>query len=309
MRFLTAFLLPACLAAQALAQGKSNKNKDPVEEFTFTVEATFKGKKIAQKEIKLAKIALGKDANPGKKLGLEKKKEKNEKKKKNQDLESELATRGPAAKNPTTGSANWCGSVKHGTAANQVKLIHAYFQHPTCTKRTGQIYPQASAQWAGIDGDTWGGALLQSGTVCKFDNASATVRNEAWWQWLPNGAYTIGSLPVAPGDWFEVTINTTSNRAGKVTLSNISKGYTYAITISGGAALGRLDAEWVVERPLYGSSLSGFPKFTDVWFQEAYATQVSGTSKLGILGAAQLQIPNLCASAEYDNANAVSWSL
>jgi hypothetical protein len=93
------------------------------------------------------------------------------------------------------------------------------------------------------------------------------------------------------------------------TLSNVSKGYTYTITISGGATLGRLDADWVVERPVYGSGLSGFPKFTDVWFQKAYATQVSGSSSLGILGATQLQIPNLCASAEYDNANGVSWSL
>jgi len=61
---------------------------------------------------------------------------------------------------------------------------------------------------------------------------------------------------------------------------------------------------------MYGSGLSGFPKFTDVWFQEAYATQVTtSSSPIGILGATQLQIPNLCASAEYDNAREVSWSL
>jgi len=91
------------------------------------------------------------------------------------------------------------------------------------------------------------------------------------------------------------------------TLANISQGYTYTITISGGQALGRLDADWVVERPHYGSGLSGFASFTDVWFQDAYATRVSGS--LGILGATQLQIPSTCASSEYDNANEVSWSL
>ena len=134
-------------------------------------------------------------------------------------------------------------------------------------------------------------------------------RHEAWWQWLPSGAFTISTLPVAAGDWFEVTINTTSSTAGKVTLSNVSQGYTYAITISGGAALGRLDADWVVERPYYGSGLSGFPQFTDVWFQDAYATLNTGTTNLGILGATQLQIPSLCASQEYNNENEVSWSL
>lgn len=166
MKLFTALLLSACLATQAVAQGNSNKNKDS-EEFTFTVEATFKGKKIPQNEIKFAKIPPGKEASPGKKLGLEKK---------NSQPDSGLATRGITPKNPPSGSANWCGSVKHTTPSNQIKLIHAVFQHPTCTKRTGQTYPQAAAQWAGIDGDTWGGAVLQSGTVCKFDNSSASVR-------------------------------------------------------------------------------------------------------------------------------------
>lgn len=175
-------MLSACLAAQVLAQGNSNgnanengkenanensnKNKDP-EEFTFTVEATFKGKKIPQNEIKLAKIPPGKEANPGKKLGLQKKQDR--------ELGSGLTARG-TTKNPTSGSANWCGSVKHTTTTKQIKLIHAYFQHPTCTKRAGQTYPQATAQWAGIDGDTWSGALLQSGTVCKIDNSTGVVR-------------------------------------------------------------------------------------------------------------------------------------
>ena len=176
MKFLTTILLSvACLATRTAAQGNSNgnangnanKNKD-TEEFTFTVEATFKGKKIPQNEIKLNKIPPGKEANPGKKLGLEKQKDK--------DSQNSGVTNRATSKNPTSGSGNWCGSVRHTTSTNQIKLIHAYFQHPTCTKRTGQTYPQAAAQWAGIDGDTWGGALLQSGTVCKFDNATATVR-------------------------------------------------------------------------------------------------------------------------------------
>ena len=80
------------------------------------------------------------------------------------------------------------------------------------------------------------------------------------------------------------------------------------MTVSGGQALGRVDAEWVVERPYYGSSLSGFAAFTDVWFQGAYATKVSG-SNLGILGATQLQIPGNCQSLEYDDATQVSWSV
>jgi hypothetical protein len=291
MRHFAALLLSVCLASQVAAQLEQ-------KQFSFKVEATFKGRPIPQSEIKLERIDTKKNAPSTVKLLPDKAK-----------AEVDPTVRKRA--NPTASSANWCGAVNHATNANQIKLIHAYFQHPTCTKRSGQTYPQAAAQWAGIDGDSWGAALLQSGTVCKFDNATATVRNEAWWQWLPSGSFTINSLPVAPGDWFEVTIDTTTNRAGKITLSNISKGYAYTITISGGATLGRLDADWVVERPYYGSGLAGMPKFSDVWFQSAYATRVNGNLKeqIGIMGATQLQIPNLCASAEHDNDKEVSWSL
>ena len=175
MKFLTAFMLSACLATRVLAQGNSgNSNgngngngKADAEKFTFTVEATFKGKKIPQSEIKLNAIPPGQEANPDKKLGLEK--QNNIRRSGN----SGITARAP---NPTAGSANWCGSVRHATTTNRIKLIHAFFQQPTCTRRTGQTYPQAAAQWAGIDGDTWPGALLQSGTVCKIDNGTAPVR-------------------------------------------------------------------------------------------------------------------------------------
>jgi hypothetical protein len=64
----------------------------------------------------------------------------------------------------------------------------------------------------------------------------------------------------------------------------------------------------VVERPYYGATLAGFPTFTDVWFDDAYATRVSG-GNLGILGAKQYQITNLCASQEWNDVQQVSWSL
>lgn len=91
------------------------------------------------------------------------------------------------------------------------------------------------------------------------------------------------------------------------TISNLNQGHTYTINISSGPTLARVNADWVVERPYYGSSLAAFPSFTDVWFDEAWATLNSGS--LGILGAKQYQIPGLCASQEWDNSHEVSWSL
>ncbi|KAK3492689.1 concanavalin A-like lectin/glucanase domain-containing protein [Neurospora hispaniola] len=203
--------------------------------------------------------------------------------------------------NPTANSNNWCGSVQSTTSSNQIKLIHGTFQHPSCTQRPGVTqYPQAAAAWIGIDGDSWTSALLQAGTVCKINNSTGIVENEVWWQWVPNGAYTITNIPVFAGDWFDITINTTSSTAANIKIMS-SRGYTYTVNAWQGAALARVDADWVVERPYYGNTLTGFAQFTQVWFQNAYATLMSGTNSLGITGAKQYQIPGGCASAEYDN--------
>lgn len=54
--------------------------------------------------------------------------------------------------------------------------------------------------------------------------------------------------------------------------------------------------------------MAGFPTFSDVWFEEAYAN-LTGSASLGILGAKQYRIPNLCESQEWDNTQEGSWSL
>ncbi|KAK4133749.1 concanavalin A-like lectin/glucanase [Trichocladium antarcticum] len=284
MRWTFAALLGSALVARhALA------------ELTFTVSATRNGVPIPQSEIKLVPFESG-----------------------HSRMGPDRATPVPPHRktrraNPTAVSANWCGSVNKAPSGKQIKLIHGVFQHPTCTVRSGvTTYPQAAAAWAGIDGDTWTSALLQSGTVCKVDNSSGIVRHEAWWQWVPSSSYTIASMPVSPNDWFEVTLNTSSTTAAEITITNLSQGYAYTITVTGGPTLARQDADWVVERPYYGATLAGFASFTDVWFEQAYADLIGGSGgapKVGILGAKQYQITGSCASAEWDDEHQVSWSL
>jgi len=272
---LAALLGPALVAHQALA------------ELTFTVKATRNGVPIPQSEIKLEPFEFGRThmghATPAQ------------------------VHRKTRRTNAQANSNNWCGSVNTTPSTNQIKVAHGSFQHPTCTIRSGATYPQAAANWVGIDGDSYTSALLQAGTVCKISSSSGVVTNQAWWQWVPSAAFTITTMPVAADDWFEVTLNTTSTTAAEITLSNLSQGQTYSINIQSGPTLARVNADWVVERPYFGSTLAGFPTFTDVWFDDAYATLASGS--LGILGAKQYQIPNLCASQEWGNTQEVSWSL
>ncbi|KAL2120001.1 hypothetical protein VTJ04DRAFT_6962 [Mycothermus thermophilus] len=277
LTFLGAALL--CLSQAALG------------ELIFSVTATHKGKPIPKEKIQLKPFEFGISRNGESKQVWTSK------------------SRKVRRANPTATSANWCGAVKSTSSSSQITKIHALYQHPGCSIRSGvNSYPQAVAPWVGIDGNTHTGALFQSGTLCKINNSTGIAEHEAWWQWVPAAAYTISSLTVSAGDWIEVTIEATSTTSGKVTIANWNTATAYVVSVSSGPTLGRVDADWVVERPYYGASLAPFAAFEDVWFIEAYAERTSG-GNLGILGATQYQIPGLCASEEYDNESQVSWSL
>ncbi|KAL1836321.1 hypothetical protein VTJ49DRAFT_5305 [Mycothermus thermophilus] len=295
----TTLLGTAALLAQAAPQDKDKANpKDDGKRLTFSVTATRHGKPIPRDEIKLKPYEFGRSRAGG---GLQ------------VFPEDDDRTKGRRKKvkraNPTANSANWCGSVNTTPSINQIGVVHGIYQHPSCSIRPGvTTYPQAAAAWVGIDGDSYTSALLQSGTVCVIDNSTGVVRNEAWWQWVPAAAYTITSLTINAGDWIEVTINTTSTTSGEVTITNLNTATAYHVSINSGPTLGRVNADWVVERPYLGASLVSFADFSDVWFDDCYATRGSG-GNLGILGAKQYQIPSYCASQEYDNLSQVSWSI
>lgn len=132
-----------------------------LSELTYTVEATDNGVPIPQSEIHLEPFEPGTFGHAfNKNITLP-----------TRSKGSKLARR----TNPVANSANWCGSVRLASSSNPIKLIHGTFQHPTCTRRTGQTYPQAVAAWVGIDGDSYTSALLQSGTVCKINAATGAI--------------------------------------------------------------------------------------------------------------------------------------
>jgi hypothetical protein len=119
-------------------------------ELIFSVTATHKGKPIPKDEIKLKPFEFGISRNGESKQVWTSK------------------SRKVRRANPTASSANWCGAVKSTSSSSQITKIHALYQHPDCSIRSGvNSYPQAVAPWVGIDGNTHTGALFQSGTLCK----------------------------------------------------------------------------------------------------------------------------------------------
>jgi hypothetical protein len=72
-------------------------------------------------------------------------------------------------------SNNWCGACHHTPSSNPIKSIHAYFQVPQLRPRTGGEFPQYLAPWVGIDGATYGSALLQAGTTSMVSGWSRCI--------------------------------------------------------------------------------------------------------------------------------------
>lgn len=88
------------------------------------------------------------------------------------------------------------------------------------------------------------------------------------------------------------------------TLTNLSQNYNYVIVLTGGPALCQIDADWILEDNAFvqGSQVTftPFPRFSDVWFEGAYATTANG-SQIGIDGAEALYLQSWCTASEYDD--------
>jgi len=167
--FLTSLFSPLALASDG--------------EFEFTVTASHNGVPIPESEIELKPFEPG--SAPW------------------HTEEDSSSQSGPTMRhrmkskraNPIAYSNNWCGSVRKTTGTNKIKKLHAYFQHPGCSKRTGVTqYPQATAVWGGIDGDSWTSALLQAGTVCKVRICIAAVSVRLYQALLQAGTSSLITL-------------------------------------------------------------------------------------------------------------------
>lgn len=154
------FLLLGLVAKAALA------------ELTYTVTATHNGKPVKASELVLERTEPGLH-----RLNTTTR----------QNMRGAHARQG----NGYVYSTNWCGAVQNSPSSNPITSVHAFFQVPTLTPRTGvTAFPQYVAPWVGIDGATYFGALIQSGTTSEID-ADGVQTNWAWLEWVPDAAYNI----------------------------------------------------------------------------------------------------------------------
>ena len=180
----------------------------------------------------------------------------------------------------TAYSSNWSGYVDFSGAGSYGSSSFYYLVNdmvvPVAEQAPGTCTGgwDWGSEWNGIDG--WGsGDVLQAGV--EFDAyCSGSTRSSyysAWYEWYPYGEVRISSLPVAPGDDVFVEVWHTSSTQGYAYLVNYttSQSVEVGFTAYPGYPLVGNSAEWVVERPSVGGSLTTLTDYTMIPFWDAYA--------------------------------------
>jgi Peptidase A4 family len=189
-----------------------------------------------------------------------------------------------AAKNGagTETSGNWSGGIVYAPSGQSFKWIEGDWVVPNVYP-TAQNEWQYCVNWVGIDGDG-SGDVCQAGLACAaYQSGSSITRTiYPWHEWYPSSWVEITNLPISPGDLVSVVI-CTAQGAGSTTATvyfgNHSSGAStsYQITAPSGTTLAGNSAEWVVETPTVGGSVTPMPDYGEVFFSVCEAGLTNGS--------------------------------
>jgi hypothetical protein len=162
-------------------------------------------------------------------------------------------------------SENWSGFVvseANGTFAHNNSEALLEYTIPAIAPGSGSCGSAtwASSQWAGFDGWT-SGDVLQAGTETNCGNS-----DYAWYEWYPF-AETELSLAVGAGDFMELDVyyTTTSPYGHAFLLNEVSHQSTLVgFNPPSGTVYEGNSAEWIVERPEIGGSLTDLPNYANM---------------------------------------------
>ncbi|KAJ6455961.1 aspergillopepsin [Mycena vitilis] len=172
-------------------------------------------------------------------------------------------------------SSNWAGAAFE-SAAGTYKSVTGTFVVPTPKVPSGSSTSgtYAASAWVGIDGDTCGSAILQTGI--DFTVSGGRVSFDAWYEYFPDFAHDFTGISIAAGNSIKLTVSAASATSGTATIENVSTGQTVSKSLTSTARLCQENAEWIVEDFEEGSSLVPFANFGTVTFTGASAGTVSG---------------------------------
>ncbi|EIW81822.1 hypothetical protein CONPUDRAFT_54571 [Coniophora puteana RWD-64-598 SS2] len=178
-------------------------------------------------------------------------------------------------------SSNWAGAV-FSEGAGTFTAVTGTFTVPT-PSGSG-----SASAWVGIDGDSCGNAILQTGIDFNINNGQ--VSYDAWYEWYPDYAYDFSGISVNAGDQIKLTVTAYSTTSGIAVIENLSNGQQVQQQLTSSSALCEQDAEWIVEDFESGGSLVQLADWGTVTFTDATATTASGSQGPG--GAGEIDIVN-----------------
>ncbi|RSL71776.1 hypothetical protein CEP53_001337 [Fusarium sp. AF-6] len=164
-------------------------------------------------------------------------------------------------------SGNWAGAVKIGKGYNHVQGTI------TVPEVSGADGAAASA-WVGIDGDTCQTAILQTGISFYADGTF-----DAWYEWIPDYAYSFSNFQVSVGDKIRMTVDASSKTKGIATLENLTTNQKVTHSFSSTpSTLCETNAEWIVEAFQENGSQVTLADFGTVTFTGATVSGSSGST-------------------------------
>ena len=166
----------------------------------------------------------------------------------------------------TSYSLNWAGAVQVGSG---FKKVVGTVTVPQASGGSGA----AASAWVGIDGDTCGRAILQTGIDFYGDG-----RFDAWYELIPDGSFAFQDFGMSVGDQIRMTVEAHTSTSGVATLENLTTGQTISHDFTNPPSeLCEENAEWIVEDFIMNGNLIPFANFGSVTFTEASAEGSSGT--------------------------------
>ncbi|RDW87109.1 A4/G1 family peptidase [Aspergillus mulundensis] len=187
-------------------------------------------------------------------------------------------------------SNNWAGVVRESAPpGGPYTAVSATFTVPKPTAAPNTAGIQAGSAWVGIDGDTYSGAILQTGVDFYIENG--LVHNDAWFEWYPDYAYDF-NLAVNTGDVIVAKVEALSPSEGVAIIENKNTGETATQTVGAPkaeATLQGVNADWIVEDFQSGDAIVALADFEQVTFTGCEAKAQNGDS-LGLDGATIIEL-------------------
>ncbi|KAF8217112.1 peptidase A4 family-domain-containing protein [Mycena galopus ATCC 62051] len=197
------------------------------------------------------------------------------------------AIAGNASKFNVDYSSNWAGAAWESPEGTYTSVTGTFVVPTPQAPSGGGSGMYSASAWVGIDGDTCGSAILQTGIDFTIDNGAVSF--DSWYEYFPDAAHDFEDFAISAGDTITLTATASSDTAGTVTIENISTGKTVTQALTSTAQLCGENAEWIVEDYEEGGSLVPFANFGTVTFMGARATTSDG-STVGPDGAALIDI-------------------